>query len=344
MMFGMQSKGVTMDGAGFCWIGNKKSFNIRRLNRMKKCNHVVLILILVLALAGCGGGNGGGGNPSGGGGGYTGVAFAMVPVPAVTNFPTGTDDTGTGSVTNPYYIAQTEVTYELWKAVYDWATDSARANQYYFQNAGSEGSMGTVGAAPTANNQHPVTTVSWRDAMVWCNALTEYYAAKGGTSLACVYTYNGATVRDSRDSNGTACDSVAANITAKGFRLPTNDEWELAARYKDGTNWTPGSYASGAIADYNNTTATAAVAVYNASSTAEVKSKAANALNLYDMSGNVYQWCFEWYPDESVLRRVCRGGSWANIGSDYIQLGNVACEEYHNQIVGYMGFRPVRTQ
>lgn len=63
-----------------------------------------------------------------------------------------------------YEMAQTEVTYELWNAVHTWAF----ANGYTFANAGRKGSNGS------GSDQQPVTTVSWREAMVWCNALTEY--------------------------------------------------------------------------------------------------------------------------------------------------------------------------
>ena len=355
-------KRENLDRADFCLICNKTNCNGRNLIQMKKYGNVVLFLILILVpvLAGCSGGNGGGGNS--GGGRYTGVAFTMVPVPTVTNFPIGTDDNtdNPGSVTNPYYIAQTEVTYELWKAVYDWATDPARANRYYFQNAGVEGSMGTVGADPTtANNQHPVTNVSWRDAMVWCNALTEYYAAKGGTSLACVYTYNGATVRDSRDSNVTACDSVAANIAANGFRLPTGNEWELAARYISATKFYPGNYASGADAACNATATadydgdnykhnTSDVAVYDNSSTAAVKSKSPNKLGLYDMSGNVWEWCFDLHGDnDGIPLREVRGESWHYFDImneyQYLQLGfkDICNSDWFDSEIG---FRPVRTQ
>jgi formylglycine-generating enzyme required for sulfatase activity len=129
---------------------------------MKKLSYVVLVLILtlVLALSGCGGGSGG---PDGGG--YTGVAFTMVDVPLQS-----------------YEIAQTEVTYELWSAVYTWAI----ANGYNIANPGRQGGDNS-GTDPVGTNQHPVTTISWRDAMVWCNALTEYYAAKGGSKYKCVY-------------------------------------------------------------------------------------------------------------------------------------------------------------
>jgi len=102
-----------------------------------------------------------------------GVSFVMVYVPGGLSYKTGVDDNGdidgdgdqdvspVATVAGAYWIAETEVTYKLWKKVYDWATDSARGTKKYtFSYAGT---MSTT-------DLHPVTTVSWRDMMVWCNA------------------------------------------------------------------------------------------------------------------------------------------------------------------------------
>ncbi|MGE5606625.1 MAG: formylglycine-generating enzyme family protein, partial [Bacteroidota bacterium] len=199
---------------------------------------------------------------------------------------------------------------------------------------------GAVGSTNSGNQQQPVTKISWRDAIVWCNALTEYFnATNPGTTLACVYRYNGAIVKNAKDA--TACDNVTAVSTAKGFRLPTSNEWELAARYKDGKNWTPGNYASGATADYNNAIATAAVAVYGANNTEIVKNRNPNALGLYDMSGNVNQFCFDLYPG-SDQSRVLRGGCWGYPASN-VRIGFVYSDSTNNTYEG-TGFRLARTQ
>ena len=68
----------------------------------------------------------------------------------------------------PYKLGKTEVTYKLWKEVYDWATQPA--NGYKFANAGVKGKDGS------GSENEPVTKVNWRDCIVWCNAYTQMKA------------------------------------------------------------------------------------------------------------------------------------------------------------------------
>jgi formylglycine-generating enzyme required for sulfatase activity len=251
---------------------------------------------------------------------------SMIAVQAKT-FPTGTTDGGSATVSIGYSVANTEITYRLWKTVYDWASDAARgASRYYFQNSGRMGSH-TSGMT----DLHPVTMVSWRDCLVWCNALTEWHNATHGTSYSAVHRYSGAIIRDSRDSNATACDSAAQSSSYNGYRMLTTFEWELAARWRaNSTNvvsgytspyFTKGNSASHATASYSNATATGTVAWYNANttSTQPVQGKAANSLLLYDVSGNVSEWTFSLYGGNS---RSARGGSWQD-NADILQMGNV---------------------
>ena len=146
----------------------------------------------------------------------------------------------------------------------------------------------------------PVEQVSWFDAIEFCNELSARY------QLGKYYNRNG--------------DIVTFNLSANGFRLPTDTEWEYAAR---GGNLSENFEYSGSnqikdVAwyyensgikelkekdwDYNN------LEKYKCR-THEVGQLKPNELGLYDMSGNVWEWCEDWYDNEKTYR-VLRGGSW----------------------------------
>ncbi len=250
-------------------------------------------------------------------------------------FPTGIDDSGSEIISDAFWIGETEVTYELWYTVYTWAVD----NGYSFANTGIPGNDGTAGT--DTDSQEPVTTINWRDAVLFCNALTEYYNAHNSDSFTCVYTSDSGyatpirtatnstaiTWEEGTGDNDGSQDDPYVNPDGTGFRLPAMYEWECAARYIDGSSWTPGSYASGAAADFDDAAVLGNVAVYDSnsgSSTAAVKSKAANALGCYDMSGNVHEWNFDWetvYSDQGT-NRLLLGGSWCD-SSSIMQIGNI---------------------
>ena len=166
-----------------------------------------------------------------------------------------------------------------------------------------EAVMGTNPSYFTGGNL-PVERVTWYEAVAFCNALSE----REGLTKA--YTISGST--------------VTPNWSANGYRLPTEAEWEYAAK---GGNGSPGNYT------YSGSNTIDDVAWYSSnsgSSTHAVGTKAPNELGIYDMSGNVYEWCWDWYGSysseaqtdpagaSSGSYRVYRGGSWF-ITAEYVR-------------------------
>ena len=243
-----------------------------------------------------------------------------------------------------FTLGKYEVTYELWYIVYQWAVN----NDYIFANLGREGNDGTDGTDPTDTAYEPVTCINWRDAIVWCNAYSEM------TGLNACYFYSGSVIKDSSDINATACDNAVCIWSNNGYRLPTEGEWQFAASNKGAT---PYNYASGAAADCDNLTETKKVAWLSLNSgfvTHDVgTTDNSSALTLWDVSGNVWELCWDWYgpyptTDQIDYKgvdtgsiRMARGGSWITTqGSMVISLRKTYDpNEKYNDI----GFRIAKT-
>jgi formylglycine-generating enzyme required for sulfatase activity len=181
---------------------------------------------------------------------------------------------------------------------------------------------------------------------MFCNWLTEM---RDGNTDNVVYTNIDTSWQD---------DETVEHPERNGYRLPSSDEWEYTARYRgsDSTNtvigysnpyFTKGNSASGAAADYTDESACRAVAVYDYANpdpyddeqpVKSLGSGSANALGLYDMSGNVSEWCFT----ENGSFRIGRGGSWISDASR-LQVGFWDFRYFPDYSHYDIGFRLCRT-
>ena len=186
--------------------------------------------------------------------------------------------------------------------------------EQYGKVMGTNPSTFTAGVNAGENQKRrPVETVSWYDTLVFCNRLSKM------EGLTPAYSIGGKTDPDEwgiiPTGSSAEWDGVEIVARSNGYRLPTEAQWEYACRAGTLSSWHSGENGDDLV-EY------AWIINNSDNKTHEVGLKQPNAWGLYDMHGNVYEWCWDWYGDypggtktnpvgvSSGSGRVIRGGGW----------------------------------
>jgi formylglycine-generating enzyme required for sulfatase activity len=218
-----------------------------------------------------------------------GVNFRYIP-PSGGYFRVDENTENKARITRGYWMMETEVTQELWEEV----MGGENNNPSYFKTSPDPGGN---------DKKLPVDSVSWYAAIAFCNKLSVANGKKP------VYTISGITDWSALDygaipvGNNNDWNAVTMDYTANGYRLPTEIEWLWAAMdaTKDGQSvYTEGwqkAYAGSAEGPGGNARIEEYAWITENSGDVphEVGTKAPSRLGLYDMAGNVWEWCWDWF-------------------------------------------------
>ena len=319
----------------------------------KKFSFSILLICLLLSFAACGSDGSDSGRDE----------VITITIPGINNvkltmhwIPEGTFQMGspttetnhqpketlhTVTLTKGFYMGIYEVTQEQYEAVMG-------ENPSYLH-----GGHGREPATGEEQGKRPAEQVNWYDAIVFCNRLS---ILEGLDPVYRIPGFSNSTDPDvwgavPSSSDGTWNAAVMIGWPDKvpnGYRLPTEAEWEYACRAGTDTAWSFGS-------SFVDIDLYAWYYPNSGSKTHEVGKKKPNDFGLYDMHGNVHEWCWDWYGgayesgpqtapkgDFSGSYRVMRGGGWSSDDAGDLRSAARSADYPNNSSSSVIGLRVVR--